>query len=74
MSIQDTSQPWRLYLLVLMYGLGYGALGSVCPAAVADLLPDWRLGTALGVPHAWRGLGGARGTYTAGYVHALLGD
>jgi MFS family permease len=71
-SLQDTSQPWRLYLFVLMYGLGYGALGPVCTAAAAALLPDRRLGTALGVPKAWYGLGGACGAYIAGYFHALL--
>jgi hypothetical protein len=26
MAIQDSSQAWRLYLFVLMYGLSYGAL------------------------------------------------
>jgi MFS family permease len=73
-SLQDTSQPWRLYLFVLMYGLGYGALGPVCTAAAAALLPDRRLGMALGVPKAWYGLGGACGTYMARCFHALLGD
>jgi hypothetical protein len=29
MSILDMSQPWRLYLFVLMYGLGMACLGPI---------------------------------------------
>lgn len=73
MSIQDTSQPWRLYLFVLMYGLGYGALGPVYAAATADLFPGKHLGTILGVLEAGYGLGGAFGAFMAGYLFDVLG-
>ena len=73
MSIQDTSQPWRLYLFVLMYGLGYGALGPVYAAATADLFPGRHLGTILGVLEAGYGLGGAFGAFMAGYLFDMLG-
>jgi MFS family permease len=73
MSIQDTSQPWRLYLFVLMYGLGYGALGPVYAAATADLFPGKHLGTIFGVLEAGYGLGGAIGAYLAGYLFDVLG-
>jgi MFS family permease len=72
-SIQDTSQPWRLYLFVLMYGLGYGALGPVYAAATADLFPGRHLGTILGVLEAGYGLGGAFGAFMAGYLYDQLG-
>lgn len=72
-SIQDTSQPWRLYLFVLMYGLGYGALGPVYAAATADLFPGRQLGTILGVLEAGYGMGGAFGAYMAGYLFDMLG-
>lgn len=72
-SIQDTSQPWRLYLFVLMYGLGYGALGPVYAAATADLFPGRQLGTILGVLEAGYGMGGAFGAYMAGYLFDVLG-
>jgi MFS family permease len=73
MSIQDTSQSWRLYLFVLMYGLGYGALGPVYAAATADLFPGKQLGTILGVLEAGYGLGGAFGAFMAGYLFDVLG-
>jgi MFS family permease len=73
MSIQDTSQPWRLYLFVLTYGLGYGALGPVYAAATADLFPGKQLGTILGVLEAGYGLGGALGAFAAGYLFDVLG-
>jgi MFS family permease len=72
-SIQDTSQPWRLYLFVVMYGLGYGALGPVYAAATADLFPGKQLGTILGVLEAGYGLGGAFGAFMAGYLFDVLG-
>jgi MFS family permease len=74
MSIQDTSQPWRLYLFVLTYGLGYGALGPVYAAAAADLFPGKHLGTILGVLEAGYGLGGALGAFVAGYLFDVLGS
>jgi MFS family permease len=72
-SIHDTSQPWRLYLFVIMYGLGYGALGPVYAAATADLFPGRHLGTILGVLEAGYGMGGALGAYLAGYLFDVLG-
>lgn len=73
MSIEDTSQPWRLYLFVIMYGLGYGALGPVYAAATADLFPGKQLGTIFGVLEAGYGMGGAIGAYMAGYLFDQLG-
>jgi MFS family permease len=73
MSIQDTSQPWRLYLFVLLSGLGYGALGPVYAAATADLFPGRHLGTILGVLEAGYGIGGAAGAFLAGDLYDRLG-
>lgn len=72
MSIADTTQPWRVYCFVVLYGLGYGALGSIYAAATADLFPGRHLGTILGVLEAGYGLGGAFGTYIAGYLFDRL--
>ena len=73
MSIQDTSQPWHLYLYVLLYGLGYGALGPIYAAATADLFPGKRPGTILGMLEAGYGMGGAFGVFIAGYLYDLFG-
>jgi MFS family permease len=73
MSLQDTSQSWRLYLFVLMYGLGYGALGPVYAASTADIFPGKHLGAILGVLEGGYGLGGALGAFTAGYLFDTLG-
>jgi MFS family permease len=72
-SMQDTSHAWRLYLFVLMYGLGYGALGPVYASATADLFPGRHLGAILGVLEAGYGLGGAFGAFMAGYLYDQLG-
>jgi hypothetical protein len=48
MSIQDTSQPWRLHPFVLLYGLGYDALGPVYAAAMVNRFPGKYLGLVRG--------------------------
>ncbi|MGE3536560.1 MAG: MFS transporter [Candidatus Tectimicrobiota bacterium] len=73
-SIQDTGQPWRVYGFVVLYGLGYGALGPIYAAATADRFPGRSLGTILGVLEAGYGLGGAFGTYMAGYLYDHSGS
>ncbi len=73
-SVQDTSQPWRVYCFVVLYGLGYGALGPVYAAATADRFPGRSLGTILGVLEAGYGLGGAFGTFMAGYLYDQFGS
>lgn len=74
MAIRDTSQPWLLYGFALLYGLGHGALGPVYAAATADLFSGKYLGTILGLLEAAYGLGGALGTYMAGYAYDLSGN
>jgi MFS family permease len=71
-SIQDTSPPWRLYPFVLMYGLGYGALGPVYAAAAVELSPGPQFGRILWLLEARHGLGGAFGTFMAGYFYDVL--
>jgi MFS family permease len=74
MTIQDTTHAWRLYGFVLLYGIGHGALGPVYAAATADIFPGRYLGTILGFLEAAYGLGGALGTYVAGYAFDLTGS
>jgi MFS family permease len=74
LSIQDTSQPWRLYGFALLYGLGHGPLGPIYAAATADLYPGRSLGAIFGVLEAAYGIGGALGTFLAGYAYDLVGD
>lgn len=73
-SIHNTEQSWRLYGFALLYGIGHGALGPIYNASTADLFPGRSLGTILGVLEAAYGIGGAVGTYLAGYAYDLVGD
>ncbi len=73
-SIQNTEHPWRVYGFVMLYGLGYGALGPVYAAATADLFPGRHLGKILGVLEVGYGVGGALGTFVAGYLYDILGS
>ena len=72
-SIQDTSQPWRLYGFAFLYGLGHGALGPVYAAAAADLLPGKYRGTIFGTLETAYGLSGALGAFLAAYTYDLVG-
>lgn len=74
LTIHSTEQPWRVYCFVILYGLGYGALGPVYAAATADLFPGRHLGKILGVLEVGYGLGGAFGAFLAGYLYDLLGS
>jgi hypothetical protein len=65
-AIQETLEPWRLQRFMVLYGLGYGALGSVYAAATADLFPGKHLGTILRGLAAVYGLSGACGALMAG--------
>ncbi|GIX48907.1 MAG: MFS transporter [Candidatus Tectimicrobiota bacterium] len=74
MGIHKTAPVWPLYLFVLFYGLGQGAMGPVYAAATADLFPGRSLGTILGLLEAAYGLGGAFGAFVAGYLYDVLGS
>ncbi|RMF85958.1 MAG: MFS transporter [Nitrospinota bacterium] len=72
--VQDTSAPWMLYAFVLLYGLGYGSMGPIYAATLADLFPGNSLGRILGILEIGFGLGGAVGAYTGGYLYDRLGN
>ncbi len=74
LSIQDTAQPWRLYAFALLFGIGQGSLGPIYASATADLFPGRSLGTILGCLEAAYGLGGACGTFLAGYLYDTVGN
>ena len=74
LSIQDTAESWRLYTFALLFGLGQGSLGPIYASATADLFPGRSLGTILGCLEAAYGVGGAGGTFLAGYLYDTVGD
>ncbi len=73
MSVQDVSHPWMLYAFAVLYGLGHGGMGPIYASATADLFPGSSLGTIMGCLEAAYGIGGALGTFTAGYMYDLTG-
>ncbi len=73
MSVQDASHPWMLYAFAVLYGLGHGGMGPIYASSTADLFPGRSLGAIMGCLEAAYGLGGALGTYVAGYMYDLTG-
>ncbi|MFH1488902.1 MAG: MFS transporter, partial [Pseudomonadota bacterium] len=74
MFMRDATTPWMLYAFVILYGIGFGSLGSVTASTAGDLFPGTSLGRIIAMYSVAFGLGGALGPYLAGYFHDLRGS
>jgi MFS family permease len=74
LMVRDTGSAWLLYLFVITYGLGYGAMAPVYAAATGDLFGGTPLGGVFGVLDLGFGFGGAAGAYVAGYCYDVTGS
>ena len=60
--------PWMLYVYMVCFGLGYGALPTLQGSLPADVFPGPFLGRILGLLAFGFGCGGALGPYLAGWL------
>ena len=74
MFMPDAATPWMLYAFAILYGIGFGSMGSVTASTAGDLFPGNSLGRIIAMYSVGFGLGGALGPYLAGYFHDLKGS
>ena len=73
LSVVDNSEPWRLYLYAISFGLGAGLQAPTIFAGAADLFYGRHFGSINGVVLAGMGFGGAIGPWVGGYLYDLSG-
>lgn len=71
LNIHDASQVWRLYLYVILFGLGEGSRSSLLTAIMSDTFPGDSVGRINGFVGMAFGAGAATGSWLAGYLHDL---
>jgi MFS family permease len=64
----NADTPWMLYVYMICFGLGYGALPTLQGSFPADVFPGPFLGRILGLLAFGFGCGGALGPYLAGWL------
>ncbi len=74
MSITDTASPWMLYAFVILYGVGFGSMGTMTASTTGDLFPGNSIGRILAMQSVGFGLGGALGPYVGGYFYDQTGS
>jgi MFS family permease len=64
----SSSVPWMLYLFAIIYGFGYGGHVPQLAALVGEIFGLRYVGISLGMTTLSWGIGGALGTFLAGYI------
>lgn len=67
------TRPEDLIAIMLLEGMGWGALGTSASAMIADLVPSDKRGVALGLYNTAWNLGWIIGPVTGGFLSDLLG-
>ncbi len=65
---------WALYLVSVLFGLGYGGINLCYPVIVQRYLPPAETGRRLGIAILFGALGMALGGWLAGYIFDLTGS
>ncbi len=73
-SVQDTSQPWLLYLYAICFGYGIGLYTPSLTAGAADIFHGKHFGAIAGLLLVGLGIGGAIGPWLGGYIHDTTGS
>lgn len=74
MAARDTSRPWLLYIYLAFFGIGFGSRAVIFSALAADIFEGRRFGSILGFSVASVGIGGALGSWLAGFLYDLFGS
>ena len=73
-SVQDTSQPWLLYLYAICFGYGGGFFTPTVTAGAADLFHGQHFGAIAGLLLTGMGVGGVIGPWLGGYIYDVTGS
>jgi MFS family permease len=74
MLIQDTSQPWMLYVYPILFGLGFGMTSPTIAAAATDMFQGQRAGAVIGFVWFCFAIGGTIGPWLGGYIFENSGS
>jgi MFS family permease len=74
LSLKDASNPWSLYIFVLIFGFPMGLFAPALIAGAADLFYGKHFGTVNGIVFMGFGLGGAIGPWLGGYIFDITGN
>ena len=74
LSLKDASNPWSLYIFVLIFGFPMGLFAPALIAGAADLFYGKHFGTVNGIVFMGFGIGGAIGPWLGGYIFDITGN
>ena len=74
LSLKDASNPWVLYIFVLIFGFPMGLFAPALIAGAADLFYGKHFGTVNGIVFMGFGLGGAIGPWLGGFIFDITGS
>jgi MFS family permease len=74
MSVQDTSQMWKLYVYAVCSGFATGIVSPTIVVSAADLFQGKNIGAISALVLTGVGLGGAVGPWLGGFIYDLNGS
>jgi MFS family permease len=74
LGFMSSSVSWMLYLFAVIYGFGYGGHVPQLAALVGEIFGLRYVGTSLGMTTLFWGIGGALGSFLAGYIFDINGS
>ena len=72
-SVNDTTQPWLLYLFAVSFGFGAGLYSPTIFAGAADLFHGKHFGAISGLLLTAMGIGGCIGPWLGGHIYDVSG-
>ena len=73
-QVQDTTQPWLLYVYAVFFGFGAGLQSPTIFVGASDHFAGPHFGAIAGVILSGMGIGGALGPWIGGYVYDVQGS
>ena len=73
-SVEDTSQPWLLYVYATCFGYGVGLYSPSVLSGAADIFHGGHFGAIAGLLLTGMGIGGAIGPWLGGYIYDVSGS
>jgi len=73
-SVNDTSQPWLLYIYAICFGYGGGFFTPTMTAGAADIFHGRHFGAIAGILLTGMGIGGVIGPWLGGYIYDVTGS